>query len=90
MKETIDAIRSEFQADRLAATSLKEVEELRLKYTGKKGLVPAQMQKLRDVPAQSKKEVGALVNSLKVAIDTELDQLQTQFLEKEEALKLVH
>jgi len=88
MKETIDAIRLEFQADRSAATCLKEVEELRLKYTGKKGLVPAQMQKLRDVPAESKKEAGALVNSLKMAIDEELDLLQAQFLEKEEALKL--
>lgn len=88
MKEAIDLLYREFQDDKKPISSLKELEELRLKYTGKKGLVPAQMQKLRDVPPEQKKDAGKWVNDLKVMIDQELDALQTQFLEKEEKEKL--
>lgn len=49
----------------LTASSETEVEELRIKYLSKKGLISQLMNDFRNVPAEHKREVGAKLNELK-------------------------
>jgi len=59
IKEILAAVES-FQPK-----TIEEVEEFRLKYLSKKGLIPALFDDFRNVPAEQKKQVGAEINVLK-------------------------
>ncbi|HPX05246.1 MAG TPA: phenylalanine--tRNA ligase subunit alpha [Tenuifilaceae bacterium] len=77
MYNKIESIKQ--QLDAIKAESLKEVEDLRIKFLGKKGLVTELFNDFREVPNEKKREVGALINELKNKvqeyINTEKDRL---------------
>lgn len=69
MKQRIENLSKEIQA--LTASTTAEVEELRIKYLSKKGLIASLFNDFRTVPADQKKEMGQLLNRLKdLATDT--------------------
>ena len=49
----------------MSANNAEEIENLRLKYLGKKGEITALMADFRNVPADQKKSVGIKINELK-------------------------
>lgn len=63
MLDKINALAAEISA--LTASSAAEVEELRIKYLSKKGLVSALFNDFRTVPADQKREIGQAINDLK-------------------------
>ncbi len=77
MIERIAALRAEL--DNITANDKNAVEELRIKYLGKKGLIPALMADFRNVPAESKKEVGRAVNELKEYAQSRISELKESF-----------
>ena len=60
------------EADRLisAADSLDAVEQLRVKYLGKKGALTAILRSLKDLTADHKRDIGAQANQIKERIET--------------------
>lgn len=69
MKQRIENLSKEIQA--LTASTPTEVEELRIKYLSKKGLIASLFNDFRTVPTDQKKEMGQLLNRLKdLATDT--------------------
>ena len=69
MKQRRENLSKEIQA--LTASTPAEVEELRIKYLSKKGLIASLFNDFRTVPADQKKEMGQLLNRLKdLATDT--------------------
>ncbi len=69
MKQRIENLSKEIQT--LTASTPAEVEELRIKYLSKKGLIASLFNDFRTVPADQKKEMGQLLNRLKdLATDT--------------------
>ena len=69
MKQRIENLSKEIQA--LTASTPAEVEELRIKYLSKKGLIASLFNDFRTIPADQKKEMGQLLNRLKdLATDT--------------------
>ncbi len=76
-----------FDCDISKVTSLAELEEIRLKYLGKKGLIQDIMAKFREVPVEQKREFGQKVNALKNKIETEIENkkqlLLTEQINKE-------
>jgi len=82
MKERIEQLIAEIGA--LKAVSLDEVEQLRLKYLSKKGLVSALFDDFKSVPSEKKREVGQLLNELKNKAQQRLDELKTEFGATEE------
>ena len=82
MKDRIDQLVAEINA--LKAVSLEEVEQLRLKYLSKKGLVPALFDGFKNVPAENKREVGQLLNELKNNARQKIDDLKSQFEQRED------
>lgn len=69
MKQRIENLSKEIQA--LTASTPAEVEELRIKYLSKKGLIASLFNDFRTIPTDQKKEMGQLLNRLKdLATDT--------------------
>ena len=87
MKEKIDEILKDFENKIASAEALEEIEKLRVEFLGKKGVVTNLMPLLRDVPNEQKREVGIMLNTLKVNIENKIEtakqELEARMLEKE-------
>jgi phenylalanyl-tRNA synthetase alpha chain len=77
MIERINQLVAEIEA--LKATSLEEVEQLRLKYLSKKGLVSVLFDDFQHVSAEMKREVGRLLNELKNKTQQRITDLKSGF-----------
>ncbi|MDR0973302.1 MAG: phenylalanine--tRNA ligase subunit alpha [Prevotellaceae bacterium] len=64
------------EADLLAAGTPEEVEALRIKYLGKKGVVNDLMADFRNVAPEHKKEVGIRLNELKTKLQNRINELK--------------
>ena len=60
----------------------KKLEDLRIEYLSKKGKIQGLMAQMRDLSAEEKPKFGQLVNDLKNAVSTAIDQ-KKEMLEKE-------
>ena len=83
MTERINALLSEVES--LAAADEKELEALRIKYLGKKGLLNDLMADFRNVPAEQKRKTGQKINALKTALQDKLNDLRQSIATKEDS-----
>ena len=60
---------------------LNTLNELRIKYISKRGLVSQAMRKMRDLPDEEKPEFGKMVNQVKSKIETVLKSKQDELNE---------
>ena len=74
LQENIQNVLSEIQ--QLTAKDEKELEELRIKYLSKKGVVAQLMAEFRNVSADQKKELGIALNQLKNAALDKINNLR--------------
>jgi phenylalanyl-tRNA synthetase alpha chain len=81
MKEQIDRLIAEIET--LKAGSLEEVEQFRLKYLSKKGLVSVLFDDFKSVSAEKKRETGQLLNELKNRAQQKLGELKSEFEHKD-------
>lgn len=82
MLEQIEKLKEEIQ--KVVASSLEEVEQLRIKYLSKKGSISALMADFRNVPAEQKKEVGRRVNELKTLAQEKIAVLKESYASRGE------
>ncbi len=75
MKEKIEKLLSEIE--QLNAQKEQDIEEIRIKLLGKKGLVTQLFEEFRDVLPEQKKELGQVLNKLKVAATQKIEQLKS-------------
>jgi phenylalanyl-tRNA synthetase alpha chain len=61
-------------AEAAAAGSVKELESIRVKYIGRKGLLPGIMDGLKNAPPPERPEIGRRANEFKQAFQAALDQ----------------
>jgi len=84
----INSVLEDFQKDSSAIIDLKILEEIRIKYLGKNGLVTNLFEELKSVHKEEKPSLGKSLNSLRDQITskiTELKQNLTLQLEKEKS-----
>lgn len=74
MQEKLQALKEEALAAVEACADNGELEECRIKYLGKKGTITAQMKMMKDVPPESRKEVGQLINELKNTVNKAIEE----------------
>lgn len=74
MRERIDKIMSEL--DGLKAQTEQEIEELRVKLLGKKGVITQLFDEFRNVPSEQKREFGQILNKLKNAAVEKIEALK--------------
>jgi len=77
MKEELLKCRNEVLAVELKNS--EEVEAFRIKYLGKKGLLNDFFARFKDVPSENKKEIGQLINQLKLDVAERIDFFRQQF-----------
>ena len=77
MKEELLKCRNEVLAVELKNS--EEVEAFRIKYLGKKGLLNDFFVRFKDVPNENKKEIGQLINQLKLDVAERIDFFKQQF-----------
>ena len=79
----VSDVERQYDEDSKAVSNLQELENLRLKYLGKKGLVTADiMSKFREVPVEQKKEFGQKVNALKNKIESSIEEIKINLANK--------
>lgn len=82
MIEKIESLLNEVKT--LQAADAKEVEALRIRYLGKKGVVNDLMSEFHNVPADRKREVGMKLNELKTAVQERINTLRQEMLTHED------
>jgi phenylalanyl-tRNA synthetase alpha chain len=65
------------------ATDSKQLNDLRVKYLGKSGVVTSLMKKLKDLPPEQRPNFGKVVNELKDQIEVLLEERKSQLMETE-------
>lgn len=88
MKETILEIGNEVEKELEESKSSKEIEEIRVKCLGKNGKLTSILKGLKDLLPEQRKEVGALVNSVREKLEQKIEQLKDKFEKYEMDKKL--
>jgi len=78
--DNIQAIETRAAAEIAASDDLKTLDDLRVRYLGKKGEITAQLKALGSLEADQRKEFGQVVNQVR-------DRLNEQLLERKAALE---
>lgn len=86
MLEQINSLRSQFETDLKLVQNSKDVENLKVKYLGKKGPVQELMLHLRDLPQEVRPQAGKEVNLLK----EEFSDLCAKALEGFSQVEMMH
>lgn len=85
MLDDIQTLDTEFAAALDAAATTAALDELRVRYFGRKGgLIPALFARLKEVPKEQKKDVGDALNKLRDRIEAELKE-KTERIAADEA-----
>ena len=63
-----------------STNSSEELEAFRIKYLGKKGLLTSYFIDFKSLDNDKKKDVGQLLNQLKLSAQSKLDELKTKLL----------
>jgi phenylalanyl-tRNA synthetase alpha chain len=70
----ITSVSAEFDKDLSSVNVLKELEELRIKYLSRNGIVSGLFEKLKDVPKEEKPAIGNKLNALRNYITDHFNQ----------------
>ncbi len=73
MLQNIDKILDE--ARQFSAGTREEIEQFRIKYLGKKGILSDLFRNFKEVPVEQKKEMGQKINELKLFVSERIDTL---------------
>ena len=81
---SIKKIETDLDQELSSSLDYKKVEDLKVRYLGKKGPVQELMRLLKEIPNEEKKQAGKLINDLKEKIEHQLVKLSDDFLANEE------
>jgi phenylalanyl-tRNA synthetase alpha chain len=72
------------EVERFTAQTAEEVEQFRIDYLGKKGILNSFFAEFKNVPNEQKKEFGKTINQLKESAQAKVDQLKQDIASKVE------
>ena len=78
MKEKLQAIREKAIEMIMASDNLDKLNEIRVAYLGKKGELTEVLKGMKDVAAEDRPKVGAMVNETRAAIEEKLEEIKTK------------
>jgi len=89
MESSIVKLRGEFESEKTTVLSTADLENLKVKYLGKKGPIQNLMKDLKDVVPEKRPEAGKMINDLKVEISNAIEAKEKELIEHEEAKQLI-
>lgn len=84
----IKELKEDFLKESSQVKTIQDLNELRVKYLGKKGIVTEGLKRLSELPRDERPKFGKALNELKRFIESEIKSLQER-LESEEAKKRI-
>lgn len=84
----IDQIKLSLNTDLASASSSKDIENIKVKFLGKKGPIQSLMQELRNVSPDDRPLFGKTINDLKELASSLCESALLSFTEKEDSLNL--
>ncbi len=84
MQEAIQNIQKDFEKALNKASQVRDIEDLKVKYLGKKGPIQQLMQSLKDASKEERPILGKLINDLKVKVTDQCAAALTSFQGREE------
>ncbi|MBE6733435.1 MAG: phenylalanine--tRNA ligase subunit alpha [Ruminococcaceae bacterium] len=88
MKEQLIAIREAAENSIKAAKTMQEIEELRVKYLGKKGELTALLKQMGSLSSEERPVMGQLVNEAKALLETAISEKSAELKKAEQDEKL--
>lgn len=79
----IDKTFEEVKRELKAIKTEEDLENLRIKYLGRKGILKEYFEELRKLPPEKKREMGKKINELKVFLEKEIQLLREKFMKRE-------
>ncbi|MFS8563187.1 MAG: hypothetical protein LVR00_02175 [Rhabdochlamydiaceae bacterium] len=79
MEERFSHLREQFKSDLGNVKDLKDVEQLKVQYLGKKGPIQDLMQSLRECTSEERPHLGKKINSLKEELSHLCEEAITGF-----------
>jgi len=83
LQEQLERITTEFTSETAKIADKEQLEAVRVKFLGKKGLLTSVMKNMRDLSAEDKKTTGQKVNQLKEQINRQLIEIQDKLAANE-------
>ncbi|NCO67868.1 MAG: phenylalanine--tRNA ligase subunit alpha [Nitrospirae bacterium CG_4_10_14_0_8_um_filter_41_23] len=87
MEDTL-SLKNSFLKESKSATSVAKLQQLRIKYLGKKGLITSKLKALSTISPELRPAYGKVVNEVKVYIEEEINRIES-LLKKEEHKKRI-
>ncbi|WP_114297347.1 phenylalanine--tRNA ligase subunit alpha [Anaerobacterium chartisolvens] len=88
MKEQLDSIKNQAEKELSTASSLQELESIRLKYLGKKGELTSVLRGMGALSAEERPIIGQIANHVRSFIEERLEETESTLDRKEKELKL--
>jgi len=85
----LDSLRSEAEAAIAAASSSAEVEDLRVRYLGRKSELTQTLRSIGELPPEQRGPVGKQANEARVALESLLDERTRELADAELERRLV-
>ncbi len=79
----LEDIKEKFAKDLDAAGNLSELNNLKVQYLGKKGIITSQLKSLSSLPASERPSAGKIINDLKLFIENEISNKESVLKEAE-------
>ncbi len=76
--QELDQLLAEAKTQIADASSLSDLDQVRVHYLGKKGLLTAQLKQLGKLPAEERREAGQTINKVKQAVNAEIETKKVQ------------
>ncbi|MFA6534799.1 MAG: phenylalanine--tRNA ligase subunit alpha [Candidatus Babeliales bacterium] len=83
LKDKIQNLKNEFEVDLKNVSNLRSLDDLRIKYLGKKSLVTDLLGQIKNFSVEEKKEFGPLINQFKIEADNSIEEAKAQIIFKQ-------
>jgi phenylalanyl-tRNA synthetase alpha chain len=74
IKEQINTVEKDFSAALSSAASVEELEQIRIQFLGRSGILTALMGTLKELPVEDKRIAGPVLNELKKKLEHDFEQ----------------
>ena len=88
MQDKVNSIKENLDKDIENISNLNELNDVRVKYLGKKGLVTELTSNMKDLAVEERKEVGKLSNEIRTYVTDKIAELENSIKERELNKKL--
>jgi phenylalanyl-tRNA synthetase alpha chain len=87
--EDVLSLKNSFLQESQSVSSLSELQQLKVKYLGKKGLVTSKLKTLSAVSPELRREYGKVINEVKGYIEGEINRIESLLKEEEHKKRIV-